>query len=112
MGQSYAKRGFSEGTTNKVVNFNFTKDEISFDRLKKLREDAELKEDSDYFPIKELAVILHACIKRVETFCQKNDIKIYLMYVKKFHRQSNVIALADAEFVINNFNFIKKLPIP
>jgi len=103
MGQPHLKRGLSKSTTNKIINFNFTKDDVSFDKLRKIREDIEAKDSIEYFSIKELSDILKAGMKRVECFCKKNNIDVFLKYYKKSHRQSNVITIKEAEFVIKNF---------
>lgn len=103
MGQSHVKRGFSEGTTNKVVNFNFEKDDIAFDKLQKIREEIEAQDAVEYFSIKELSDILKSGIKRIESFCKKNNIVVSLKYYQKFRRQANVVKFSDAEFVIKNF---------
>jgi hypothetical protein len=103
MGQSYAKRGLSKSATNKVVNFNFLEEDVSFDRLKKLREDVEAQDIVEYFSIKELSDILKSGIRRIESFCKDNNMVVSLQYYKKFHRLSNVITFADAEYVIKNF---------
>ena len=103
MGQPHLKRGLSKSTTNKVINFNFTKDDISFDKLLKIREEVEAQDAVEYFSIKELSDILKSGIRRIESFCKDNNMVVSLQYYKKFHRLSNVITFADAEYVIKNF---------
>ena len=103
MGQPHLKREFSKSSSDKVVNFNFSQEDISFDKLKKIREEIELKENKQVISLAEIAAILKVRARRVEGFCFKNNIKFQLRYYDKTRRFTNIFDYEDAEFIIKNF---------
>jgi hypothetical protein len=109
MGQPHTKQKLFKSSSNANVTFRFTEDAITFDKLKKIRSDTEAKNAIRYFTILQIAEILQVDdTRRILRFCKKQNITTFLKYYEQLKRQVQVVTIEDAEYIIRNFNLVKK----